>query len=105
MIIIRGTTPTLTFTLPVSDLTSADAVYLMLMTDDRTLELSTHANDPLSITATTVSVTLTQKQTLAMHTGLCKIKINWTYEGGSRVCSDYAIAQVYDNKPSRELPS
>lgn len=81
---IRGTTPTFTFTVrPTSqsqtiDLTEASHVYLSLVQGRTEIE-KTEAD--MEITANTVEVWLDQEESLKLVEGgsNCEVQINWTY--------------------------
>lgn len=101
MIVVRGTTPTLTFTVPAMDLTQVNHIYVTFLSGDREL---TKQDDNLDVVYTedTVQVHLNQRDTLSFFPGLLRIKINVTYPS-DRVTTEYAVARVYDNKPNRIL--
>ena len=101
IIVTRGTTPTLTFP-PGEDLTQAKNVYVTFLSGDREITKST-VKDELTITEETVSVRLSQADTLAFAPGAMVVRINWTYEDGSRRCSDDALIHVRDNRPNEVL--
>jgi len=76
---IRGTTPTITFTIQNQDvdLTAAENVYVTFVQGITVIQKS---NDDLEIEARTVSVWLTQEESLKLADGSnCKVQINWTY--------------------------
>ena len=80
----RGTTPTLTLTLPEgTDFTGA-TVYVSLSDD--------HRNEPMRVTDldiedNVISLFLSQEQTLALPKRVL-IQVNWTYGDGTRACSN-----------------
>lgn len=98
MIIIRGTTAELTFDVK-SDLSEAQNIYVTILTGDKEMTITSG----LVYADGAITVHLSQKDSLRLHPGICRIKINWTYPGGDRGTTDYAIAQVYDNRPNRVL--
>lgn len=76
---IRGTTPTFTFTIRNEDidLGAAENVYVTLAQGSKLIE-KTGAD--LEIETRTVSVFLTQKESLQLLEGSnCEVQINWTY--------------------------
>lgn len=95
----KGTTPTFTFTLPETvDLEQATNVYVTFARGDGTDFLRKTGQD-LAIEANTVSVYLSQQETLAFPK-TARIQINWTYaEGGltKRACSEIKTIQLKDN--------
>lgn len=95
----RGTTPTFIFTLPDTvDLGEASHVYVSFALKDGR-DLMTLTGDALEVEKNTVSVFMTQEETLALPVGTILTQLNWTYtEGGQskRACSD--IQKVYLQK-------
>lgn len=79
----RGTTPTLTLTLPEGTDFSGSTVYVSL-SDDRRNELMRVTD--LDIEDNVISLYLTQEQTLALPNRVL-IQVNWTY-GDQRACSN-----------------
>lgn len=76
---IKGTTPTYIFTTDQAiDLTQATGVYVTF-SDIEEKVLFTKTDDALEIAPKTVSVFLTQEETLGLPTGKIKAQINWTY--------------------------
>lgn len=76
---IRGTTPTFTFTIRSSDidLTEAQSIFVTLVQGVKMIEKT---GDDLEVTARTVSVWLTQEESLGLSEGSnCEVQINWTY--------------------------
>lgn len=76
---IRGTTPTFTFTIKNQDidLGAAQNVYVTLAQGSKLIEKT---GTDLEIETRTVSVFLTQKESLQLLEGSnCEIQINWTY--------------------------
>lgn len=95
---IKGTTPTLTLTLPEEvDLEQASHVFITFANKDnkRLLELQ---DDEIEIAENEASVYLDQRQTLSFPE-IVKVQLNWTYtEAGTikRACTN--IATVAFNK-------
>ena len=79
----QATTPTFVCTLPDSiDLTAAQSVYFTLYQNARKI---TKTGDALDVTANSVSVYLTQRDTLWLSPSQpVELQLNWTYEDGSR---------------------
>ena len=102
MTIVRGATARLTFTLEESP-AGYKNLYVILLTGDKQIEKSTAARDDVLVDGNTVTLCLSQKDTLKLRPGLLRIKIDWTYPSGDRVPTDYAVAMVYDNEPNRVL--
>lgn len=83
--IIRGTTPTFTLTVPETvDLTTAGNVYATFRQGTTT---RTKSGDDLDVSAHQVDVYLDQSETLAFTTGDVEIQLNWTFAGGRRAAS------------------
>lgn len=87
MSIPRGTTPTftLTFTDQDLDLTEARNVYVTFGSHGSAL---TKSGESLDVTAKSIAVYLTQKETLKFKEGDIEIQANWTTPGGGRAASD-----------------
>ena len=77
-----GTTPTFEFTLQSNDvdLTAAAHVYVDIVGAAHVSKSDTD----LTIGEKTISVFLTQEETLSLGTGLIRFQANWTYTGGQR---------------------
>ena len=81
---IRGTTPTFTFTIrpkrqtDTIDLTEAEHIYLTILQGRTEIEKT---EEDMEITANTVEVWLTQDESLKLVEGgnSCEVQINWTY--------------------------
>jgi hypothetical protein len=84
----RGTTPTYIFTLPESvDMTQATDVYVTFAKTDTTIIL-TKTGDDLEVTEHTVSVYLTQEETLSFPNAKVAVQLNWIYPPEKRACSN-----------------
>ena len=85
MSVPRGTTPTftLTFTEQSLDLTQAAHVYVSFC-GSAYIEKS---DSDLTIAEKSVSVYLSQEETLALAQGPVAIQVNWTYANGDRAAS------------------
>lgn len=92
---IRGTTPTFTLTInDTVDLTEAANVYVTFHSRQGDL---TKTGDDLEISANVVNVYLTQEETLSFVVGRCELQINWTYNDGSRACTNIVTVDVGAN--------
>lgn len=80
----RGTTPTLTLTLPEGTDFSGATVYVSL-SDERRKEIMRVTD--LEIEDNVISLFLTQEQSLALPSTVL-IQVNWTYGDGRRACSN-----------------
>lgn len=82
----RGTTPTLTLTLPEgTDFTDTN-VYVTL-SDENKRNALTITEDGLEIADNVISVWLSQEQTLNLPRRVL-VQVNWTYGDGQRACSN-----------------
>ncbi len=97
MNIPRGTTPTFILSFPAAsgiNLAEAENVYVTLRSWDKTL---TKTGEDLTVETTTVSVYLTQAETLLLRPGKCQIQVNWTKNDGSRAASEIVCVQITEN--------
>lgn len=96
----KGTTPTYTFTLPEDiDLSSAESVYVTFSKTNYETIL-TKQDDELDIGTNTVSVYLTQDETLEFPKGDILIQLNWLYDDAGetkRACSEVIMDKVKRN--------
>lgn len=88
---IAGTTPTFTLTFNEQDLdlTQASHVYVTISGDDGT-PIVTKKDGQLTVEAKSISVFLTQAETLPLADRITLIRANWTYQSGGvtrRACS------------------
>ena len=77
---IRATTPTFIFTIKSDtlDLTQAESIYVTFSQGSKKI---TKDGEDVTIDGTkTVSVWLTQEESLALSEGEMEVQINWTYE-------------------------
>ena len=81
MSIIKGTTPTIIFTFKNFDPTEAEKV---IVSFSNGLEI-TEAD--MDFTSTSISVWLSQEQTLAMMQGSTTVQVNFLFEDGQRVAT------------------
>lgn len=92
---VQATTPTFILTLPDTvDLSQAANIYFSLRQKNVIIEKS---NDDLTVDGQTVSVHLSQAETLQLVSGAAQIQLNWTYANGSRACSNIVSVQVTEN--------
>lgn len=95
----RGTTPTYTLTLPETvDLTMASEVHVSF--SDNNKEILRKTGNDLEITAHSVSVYLTQEETLSFPNGNVQIQLNWIYTDRGkrkRACSEKAVIKANKN--------
>ena len=96
----RGTTPTLTLTFPEGTSFTNTTVYVSL-SDDRRNEIMRVTDGDLSIDDNTISLYLTQEQTLALPP-IVLIQVNWTY-GNKRACSNIVSIDTKRNLISEVL--
>lgn len=91
----QATTPTFILTMPNSvDLSEAANVYFTLKQNNVEIEKKT---SDLVIEGQTVSVFLSQLDTLQLTAGTAQMQLNWTYENGSRACSNIVSVNVTEN--------
>jgi len=74
---IRITTPTITFKVPMYDLTETDVLVTIKQKDT----VMTFAPDAVTYEdgKSTITCTLTQEQTQLLQLGLCKVQVNFTF--------------------------
>lgn len=92
---VQATTPTFVLTLPNTvDLTQPSHFYFTLRQGHVKIEKE---DSDLVIDGQTVSVYLTQAETLTLMAGAAKIQLNWTYPNGSRAASEIVSVNVTEN--------
>ena len=92
---VQATTPTFILTLPDTvDLSLAANIYFSLKQGKVEIQKE---NDSLVVDGQTVSVYLTQAETLQLSAGSAQLQLNWTYTDGSRACTNVATVQVTSN--------
>lgn len=89
----RGTTPTLTLTLPEGTDFSGATVYVTLADSTKKEVLTTTDVD---INENVISVYLSQEQTLALPKTVL-VQVNWTYGNGQRACSNIVSFNTTQN--------
>lgn len=92
---VQATTPTFILTLPDTvDLTQANHIVWTLEQGKSKISKS---DDDLTFDAHTVTVSLTQEETLRLAKGTAQMQLNWSYADGSRACSNIANVPVDPN--------
>lgn len=92
---VQATTPTFVLTLPDTvDLTEPIHFYFTLRQGNVRIE---KADSDLVIDGQTISVYLSQAETLTLTTGIVKLQLNWTYTNGSRAASEIVSVNVTEN--------
>lgn len=93
---IRGTTPTFKLRLKDTsiDLTKADNIYVSF--SQKSVRLMKSGED-LEVNGNEVDVYLTQEESLKFVDGEVEIQINWTYDDGSRACTNIVTINVSKN--------
>ena len=92
---VQATTPTFVLTLPNTvDLSLAQNIYFTLRQGATVIE-KTGAD--LTIDGQTVSVYLSQTETLNLYEGQALLQLNWTYADGQRACTNIASVSVVEN--------
>lgn len=102
MSVPKYTTPTFLLEFPEDseiDLTSADEVYVTFAFRG---EIVTKSGDDLTVTANTVSVLMSEDETMSFPVGDVQIQVNWT-SGANRFASEIVSYPVTDNLIARLL--
>lgn len=99
---IRGTTPTFKLRLKDTsiDLAKADNIYVSF--SQKSVRLMKSGED-LEVNGNEVDVYLTQEESLKFVDGEVEIQINWTYDDGSRACTNIVTINVSKNLIGRVL--
>jgi len=96
----KGTTPTYILTLPKDiNLQQATNVYVTFAKTNYTVVL-TKTGDDLTITNNTISVFLSQEETMKFQTDSILLQVNWTYDDGGiakRACTEIVSVPVKRN--------
>lgn len=93
----RGTTPTYTFTLPECvDMTQATDVFVTFSRTDMSL-IFTKTGEDLGVTEHSVSVYLTQEETLSFPNAKVAVQLNWLLPGRKRACSNILFITAKQN--------
>ena len=92
---IQATTPTFVLTLPDTvDLSEAVNIYFSLKQGGVSIKKT---GDEVVLGGQTVSVYLTQAETLRFKDGTAELQLNWTYANGARACSNIVSVPVGSN--------
>lgn len=94
MNMIRGTTPTFILTVEGVDLLEAKNVYATFVQKNNKL---TKTGQDIEVSSNQVEVYFNQEESLRFSTGAIMIQLNWTYENGSRACTDIVSTDVGKN--------
>lgn len=95
LLISQATTPTFILTVPDTiDLTTATNMVFSLVQED--VKVRKNFNS-LVIDIHSVSVFLTQEDTMRLQEGDAVIQLNWTYLDGTRVCSKKVKVKIESN--------
>ncbi|MBQ2452333.1 MAG: hypothetical protein II276_02615 [Bacteroidales bacterium] len=92
---VQATTPTFVLTLP-NDVDPSDFANIYFTLRQKNVLIEKTGTD-LTIDGQTVSVYLSQAETLQLVSGAAQIQLNWTYANGSRACSNIVSVQVTEN--------
>lgn len=91
----QATTPTFILTLPNTvDLSEVANIYFSLRQNGVQIEKD---GEDLTVDGQTVSVYLSQAETLQLISGTAQIQLNWTYANGARACSNIVSVKVSEN--------
>lgn len=92
---VQATTPTFVLTLPNTvDLTQIENMYFSLQQNGTVIKKT---GEDLVIDGQTISVYLSQEETLPILSGKASIQLNWTYANGARACSNIVSVPVSGN--------
>lgn len=83
----KGTTPTFVFTFADFDPTTADRIILTISADKRTPILEIDKTD-MTVDSESISIWLSQEETLAFPVGNIYCQFNFVFEDGQRVASN-----------------
>ena len=100
MVIVRGTTPTFVLTFTDVDLTEAVVHFVTIKQVTREVTLF---DEDLDVTATTITFSLTQNQTLAFEEGKAEMQADWVYADDTRGHSDIKPVTIDKNLYPREV--
>ena len=84
--IVRGTTPTLIFTLP-ETVSTADMTAIVFKIVQAEKWVKRENMDAFTLTEHGIQLTLTQEETLKFYEGKAEMQLNWMYENGARAAS------------------
>lgn len=91
---VQATTPTFVLTIADADLTEAEEIIFTLTFGCATL---TKTKADMTVTEHTLSVYLTQAETLQFSRGTAQMQVNWTYANGSRACTNIVNVDISPN--------
>lgn len=92
---VQATTPTFLLTLP--DTVDVSIINNMVFTIVSGNVSVSKSGEDLKVEGNTVSVYLSQEDTLKLPVGVAQLQLNWTYENGSRACSTIVNVRVDNN--------
>lgn len=92
---VQATTPTFVLTLP-NDVDPSDFANIYFTLRQKNVLIEKTGTD-LTIDGQTVSVYLSQAETLKLISGSAQIQLNWTYPNSARACSNIVSVQVTEN--------
>lgn len=92
---VQATTPTFILTLP--DTVDLSEVSHLYFTIEQNKTIVKKQDKDLTVNGQTVQVFLSQQETLRFKNGTASIQLNWTYENGSRGCSNIVPVHVDEN--------
>lgn len=90
---IRGTTPTVTLTVPNVDLSDMKHVYITFSQLGRELFTKTEESDEVQLSDSTAKVKLTEKETLRMKCAPLYVQIRYSSELGAKGATEKAICE------------
>lgn len=90
----RGSTPTLSFAVNL-DLTTA-TVYITFKQSYETLLDKCSTDSSMTVTADTITLSLTQEETVALESGACQCQIRYKMPSGVAGASDIMTVDVKD---------
>lgn len=102
MSIYRGTTPTVFLIFPQEDV-DFTLVHNVYVTFSSNLKSVTKSGEDLDVAANTISVWLTQRDTLGFQLDEVEVQANWTYDSGRRGCSTIEKIEIDRNLLMREV--
>lgn len=92
---VQATTPTFILTLP-NDVDPSEFANIYFTLRQKSVLIEKTGTD-LTVDGQTVSVYLSQAETLQLVSGAAQIQLNWTYSNGARACSNIVSVQVTEN--------
>ena len=92
---VQATTPTFILTLPGS-VDPEDIAHIYFSLVQNTVNIMKTGED-ITIDGQSVYATLAQVDTVRLIPGAAKIQLNWTYQNGSRACSQIVQINITEN--------